>query len=208
MHKETKNPIVIYSAQDGQLSFNVEVLDETVWLTQKQMSVLFDKSVKTISGHIGNIFKEGELDQKVVIRDFRNTTQHGAIIGATQTSTIKIYNLDVIISVGYRVKSQRGTQFRQWATNVLKQHLINGYSVNEVRIKQIESSIEELVVDNRIQTKEIVEIKELLRGLMAKPVIIHNNIKIGSDELESKLIKLLDQIIIEVRKNKQDSTQL
>lgn len=86
--------------------------DETVWLTQAQMGQLFGKDKRTISEHIGNIFQEVELDEKVVVRKFRTTTQHGAIVGKTQEREVKGYNLDVIISVGYRVKSVQGTQFR------------------------------------------------------------------------------------------------
>lgn len=90
--------------------------DETVWLTQEQMGLLFGRAKSTISDHIKNIFEEGELSEEVVVRDFRITTPHGAIPGKTQESKVKLYNLDVIISVGYRVKSVQGTQFRIWAT--------------------------------------------------------------------------------------------
>ena len=96
----------------------VDVLfqDETVWLTQEQMAQLFGKGRTTITEHIGNIFKEGELKEEKVCRKFRHTTQHGAIEGLLQTQEVKYYNLDVIISVGYRVKSRQGTMFRIWAT--------------------------------------------------------------------------------------------
>lgn len=104
--------ILIYQNPDGNIKIDVRLEDETVWLTQAQMGQLFGKDKRTISEHIGNIFQEGELDEKVVVRKFRTTTQHGAIVGKTQEREVKGYNLDVIISVGYRVKSVQGTQFR------------------------------------------------------------------------------------------------
>jgi len=105
--------IVIYQSADGTTLIDVRLEAETVWLTQKQMAELFDKDVRTVNEHIRNIFKEGELAENSVIRKFRITASDGK---SYETSH---YNLDVIISVGYRVKSHRGTQFRQWATNVL-----------------------------------------------------------------------------------------
>ncbi|WP_257668661.1 virulence RhuM family protein [Parapedobacter tibetensis] len=108
--------IIIYQNPDGNIKIDVRLEEETVWLTQAQMGQLFGKDKRTISEHIGNIFKEGELDENVVVRKFRTTIQHGAIAGKTQEVEVNGYNLDVIISVGYRVKSPQGTQFRIWAT--------------------------------------------------------------------------------------------
>ena len=108
--------IVLYQNQDGQIKLDVRLEDETVWLTQAQIAILFCKGRSTITEHIKNVFKEGELDENMVCRDFRHTTQHGAIEGKTQEKDVKHYNLDVIISLGYRVKSPQGTQFRIWAT--------------------------------------------------------------------------------------------
>lgn len=118
---------------------NVEVLfeDETVWLTQEQMSVLFEKAKSTINEHIKHVFEEGELDKSVVVRNFRITTKHGAIEGKTQTHEVLYYNLDVIISVGYRVKSLRGTQFRQWATKRLNEYIRKGFTMDDDRLKQL-----------------------------------------------------------------------
>ncbi len=99
------------------------------------MQQLFQKSKATISEHIKNVFDGGELDEKVVVRNFRTTTQHGAIKGKTQSKNVKHYNLDVIISVGYRVKSQQGTQFRIWATQRLKEYIIKGFALNDDRFK-------------------------------------------------------------------------
>ncbi|MDX2248154.1 MAG: RhuM family protein [Bacteroidia bacterium] len=137
----TQSQIEIYTAKDGTTQINVQFEQDTVWLTQGQMGQLFDKNKRTISEHIRNIFKEGELEEKVVVREFRTTTQHGAIAGKTQTSSVKLYNLDVIISVGYRVKSQQGTQFRIWANGVLKDYLVKGYAINEKRLAQKEQEV-------------------------------------------------------------------
>ena len=133
---KNQNQIEIYLADDGSTQINVQFEQETVWLTQAQMGQLFDKNKRTVSEHILNLFKEGELEEKVVVRKSRSTSQHGAIAGKTQTTNVNLYNLDVIISVGYRVKSQRGTQFRIWANSILKEYLVKGYAVNQKRLAQ------------------------------------------------------------------------
>jgi len=126
---ENKGEIKIYQTKDGQTAIDVRLEKETVWLNQDQIALLFDKSKPTINEHINNVFKEGELEKEEVVRKFRITTQHGAIEGKTQAHDVMFYNLDVIISVGYRVKSKRGTQFRQWANKVLKEYLVKGYAI-------------------------------------------------------------------------------
>ena len=133
--------VIIYKARDGHIELKVSLSDETVWLSQSQLSDLFDKNVRTISEHIGNIFKEEELDETSVVRNFRTTASDGKVYDK------KHYNLDVIISVGYRIRSKQGTEFRQWATNVLKNHLIKGYTLHkkclaEKGIKELQQSIE------------------------------------------------------------------
>jgi phage regulator Rha-like protein len=133
---ESNSEILFYQNSDGDLKIDVMLEDETVWLTQEQMARLFGKARSTITGHIGNIFKEGELVESMVRRDFRHTTQHGAVTGKTQIQSVKYYNLDVIISVGYRVKSIQGTQFRIWATQRLKEYLVQGYAINRQRFQQ------------------------------------------------------------------------
>jgi len=139
---KTKTPprgeIIIYKASDGKTQLDVKLEEETVWLTQKQMSSLFDKNVRTINEHIKNIFFEGELDEKSVIRNFRITAADG------KSYNTRFYNLDVIISVGYRVKSKRGTQFRIWANSVLKDYLVRGYALNEKRLKEQSGRIKEI----------------------------------------------------------------
>ena len=127
--------ILIYQNSDGNIKIDVRLEEETVWLTQAQIAQLFGKGRTTVTEHLGNIFKEGELDEKVVCRDFRHTTSHGAIAGKTQDTSVKHYNLDVIISIGYRVKSLQGTQFRIWATQRLKEYIIKGFVLNDDRFK-------------------------------------------------------------------------
>ncbi|RLD59982.1 MAG: DNA-binding protein [Bacteroidetes bacterium] len=138
-----KNEIILYQANNEAIHLQVKIEEETVWLSQEQMATLFGRNRVAITQHIGNIFKEGELDKEVVCKDFLLTTQHGAIEGKTQSRKIKIYNLDVIISVGYRVKSKQGTQFRIWATKVLSEHLLKGYTVNK-RIDRVEDKVDVL----------------------------------------------------------------
>jgi len=127
--------IIIYQNPEGNIKIDVRLEDENVWLTQDQMANLFGKARSTINEHIKNIFAEGELSEKVVVRKFRITTQHGAIAGKTQEVEVNGYNLDVIISVGYRVKSPQGTQFRIWATQRLKEYIIKGFALNDDRFK-------------------------------------------------------------------------
>lgn len=136
--------IVIYTSSGNQTQLEVNFDNDTVWLSQKQIAELFLKDRTVISKHINNVFKEGELDEKVVCANFAHTTQHGAIKGKTQEANTKYYNLDVIISVGYRVKSKQGTQFRQWATQRLKDYLVKGYALNEKRLKELNYKYSEL----------------------------------------------------------------
>jgi prophage maintenance system killer protein len=153
----TKNQIEIYQSTDGSTQVNVQFEKDTVWLTQAQMAVLFNKGRTTVTEHIKNIFNEGELIEKVVCRDFRHTTQHGAIKDKTQSKDVKCYNLDVIISVGYRVKSKQGTQFRIWANRVLKEYLIKGYAINEKRLAQKEQEVHILKDGIQILSRAIEE---------------------------------------------------
>ncbi len=121
---------ILYTSQDGEVRVDVFVHNESVWLTQKAMQDLFDRSKSTVSEHISNVFKEGELDENQVVRKFRTTADDG------KDYEVSYYNLDVIISVGYRIKSQRGTQFRIWATRTLKEFIIKGFVLDDRRLKQ------------------------------------------------------------------------
>ncbi|MDA3886863.1 MAG: RhuM family protein [Candidatus Delongbacteria bacterium] len=144
-----KNEIILYQSDELAMHIDVRVEDDTVWLNRNQIAALFNRDIKTIGKHINNVFSEGELDRKVVVAKFATTMKHGAIEGKTQTQKVEYYNLDVIISVGYRVKSKQGTQFRIWANSVLKDYLLKGYSLNN-RINRIEDNLYSLIkkVDN------------------------------------------------------------
>ncbi len=137
--------IIIYESNDGAILVDVRLENETVWLSQAQMAELFQKDRTVIGRHISNVFKEGELDENVVCAKFAHTTKHGAIEGKTQQQEAILYNLDVIISVGYRVKSPRATQFRIWANKVLKEYLIKGYAVRESLTAQKYEELSQLV---------------------------------------------------------------
>ena len=153
----TENQIEIYQGDDGSTQINVQFEEDTVWLTQAQMAELFGKGRTTITEHIKNIFDEEELVEKVVCRKSRQATQHGAIEGKTQTNNVTFYNLDVIISVGYRVKSKQGTQFRIWANSILKEYLVKGYAVNEKRLAQKEQEVQLLKNGIQILSRAIEE---------------------------------------------------
>jgi len=135
--ENNQSAFILFKTEDDKISVDVRFEDETVWLSQEQMAQLFGKGRSTITEHIQNIFKEDELKEEVACRNFRLTTQHGAIEGKTQEVTVKLYNLDVIISVGYRVKSLRGTQFRIWATKRLNEYLRKGFTMDDERLKNL-----------------------------------------------------------------------
>jgi len=130
------NQLIIYQTEDGKVKIETHFEDETVWLNIEQISELFQRDRSAISKHIKNIFTEGELSKKVVCANFAHTTRHGAIEGKLQTKKVRHYNLDVIISVGYRVKSHRGVHFRKWATALLKDYLIKGFAMNDELLKE------------------------------------------------------------------------
>jgi hypothetical protein len=144
-----ENQIEIYTTSDNETAVEVRFDQETVWLNRKQLSLLFDRDVKTIGKHVNNVFKEGELDEKSVVANFATTAADG------KTYQVAHYNLDVIISVGYRVKSQRGTRFRQWATKRLKDYLVQGYAINEKRLEQKQQEVRHLKDGIRILSRAI-----------------------------------------------------
>ena len=150
-----ENKIEIFVTADNETEIKVQFDADTVWLNQSQMAELFDRDRSVVTRHISNIFKERELEKKVVSAKFAHTTQHGAIKGKEQLKQTEYYNLDVIISVGYRVKSQRGTQFRQWATQRLKDYLVQGYAINEKRLAQKQQEVEYLKTGIRILNRAI-----------------------------------------------------
>lgn len=126
--------IILFKTDDGKIKIDVLIEDETVWLTQEQMAQLFEKGRTTITEHIGNVYKEGELERDRTCRKFRQVRKEGA---REVEREIDYYNLDVIISVGYRVKSLRGTQFRQWATQRLREYIIKGFTMDDARLKEL-----------------------------------------------------------------------
>lgn len=155
-----KNEIVIFETEDKMITIPVAVDQETVWLNRNQMAELFDRDIKTIGKHINNALKE-ELEDQVVVAKFATTTQHGAIEGKTQTHMTEYYSLDVIISVGYRVKSKRGVEFRRWANSVLKQYILKGYAVNDNRIKQLGKVIRIMKrTENELDSRQVLSVIE------------------------------------------------
>lgn len=149
------NQIMIYQTADNQTQIEVQFEQDTVWLTQQQMGVLFNQTKQNISLHIGNCFKEGELTKNSVVKDSLTTASDG------KKYKTKYYNLDVTISVGYRVKSKQGTRFRIWVTQCLKEHLVQGYSINKNRLEQLQQTVE-LVQKTAANETSLSEAKGLL----------------------------------------------
>ncbi len=127
--------VIIYQAPDGETRLDVRLSGETLWLTQAQIAELFQKERSVVTKHLRNIFAQGELERPAVCAFFAHTAADG------KTYQVEYFNLDAILSVGYRVNSRRGTQFRIWATNVLRDHLLRGYSVNERRLRELRLSL-------------------------------------------------------------------
>lgn len=158
----SNNQIVIYQSEDGQTQVDVRLENETVWLTQAQMVELFQTTKQNVSLHVGNVFREGELEQESTVKEYLTVQNEGE---RKVSRKVKYYNLDVIISVGYRVKSKRGTAFRIWANNVLKQYLIKGYAVNE-----------------RMRKEQIGELRQLV-GMLGRT--IQNQPLLSNDETDA-----------------------
>jgi len=133
--QEGFNEILLYTTPNGNVKVEIYLQNETIWLTQQKIAELFGVDRTVVTKHIGNIFKSGELNEQLVCANFAHTTQHGAIPGKTQDSVSKFYNLDVIISVGYRVNSTQATHFRIWATERLKEYIIKGFTMDDERLK-------------------------------------------------------------------------
>jgi prophage maintenance system killer protein len=169
---DTDNKFIIYQTEDGQTQIDVRLESETVWLTQAQMAELFQKDRTVITRHINNVFREGELEKEQVSAKFAHTTRHGAIEGKTQIQESVLYNLDVIISVGYRVKSKRGTAFRIWARQIIKDYLVKGYAVNE-----------------RIHKEQIGELRQLV-GMLGRT--IQNQPVLSTDEANALFDVVVD----------------
>lgn len=151
---EKNNEIILFETHDQEVKLSVSLEHETVWLSSNQMALLFDRDEKTVRKHVNNVFKENELDKE-------NNTQKMRVDGVKQK--VPFYSLDVIISVGYRVKSRRGTEFRQWANKVLKQYILNGYAINEKRLLALNKTVEiqSKIIANALEVEE----SEILRAV-------------------------------------------
>ena len=156
-----KNEIILFENQNVKLEVNMK--DETVWLSLDQMAKLFGRDRTVITRHINNVFKDNELDKNEVCAKFAHTTQHGALLDKTQTRDLDYYNLDMIISIGYRVKSKNGVIFRKWANKVLKDYLLKGYVVNQKRLEYLEKTVKLIDIAGRIDTE--------LKGTEAREII-------------------------------------
>jgi len=188
------NEIVLYTPDELTERIEVRINEETVWLNRQQIAVLFGRDVKTIGKHINNVFSDGELIKEVVVEKFVTTTHHGAIKGKTQTLKVEYYNLDVIISVGYRVKSKQGTQFRIWATNVLRDYLLKGYALNQ-RMNRIENNLENL-------SDEVQKISlQINTHLIPTQGVFFDGQVFDAYELTSKIIKTAKKNIVLIDEN-------
>ena len=155
-----KNEIILFETEDKSITLPVQVSTDTVWLNRSQLAELFGRDVKTIGKHIGNALKE-ELEESEVVAKFATTTRHGAIEGKTQTHLTEYYNLDMIISVGYRVKSKLGVEFRRWANKVLKQYTLQGYAVNQKRLNDLGSVVKLMKrTENSLDAKQVLTVVE------------------------------------------------
>ncbi len=183
--KKLENEIILFENQGVKLEVNVQ--DDTVWLNSVQIAQLFGRDYKTIRKHINNILEE-ELKGEVVVAKFANTTEHGAIEGKNQKHMIDYYNLDVIISVGYRVKSKNGIIFRKWATNVLKDYMLKGYAINQKRLEFLEKTIKLIDIANRMDERlESSDAKEIL-----KVIGNYSNALDLLDDYDHRTIKKID----------------
>ena len=205
--KEKKNEIILFENQGVKLEVNLK--DETVWLTQKQMAELFGKDRRTITRHIQNIYKDNELEEKSVCSFFEHTAEDG------KKYNVQYYNLDMIISVGYRVKSKNGILFRQWANRILKDYMLKGYAVNKKRLEYLEKTVKLIDIANRIDERlEGNDAKEILKviGEYSKALNIlddydHKTLKKLKGNLDNRKIEYIEciSIIDKLRFNERSS---
>ena len=204
---EKKNEIILFENQGVKLEVNLK--DETVWLTQKQMAELFDKDRRTITRHIQNIYKDEELEENSVCSFFEHTAEDG------KNYKVQYYNLDMIISVGYRVNSKRGIEFRKWANKILKDYMLKGYAVNQRRLEYLEKTIKLIDIANRMDERlEGNDAKEILKviGDYSKALNLlddydHRTLKKIKGNVDDRQIKYEDCIdIINQLRFKEEST--
>ncbi len=215
--QQNKGKIMIYKTKDNKISLDVRLEKETVWLTQKQMAKLFNRDVRTVNEHIKNVFKEGELNKSSVIRKFRITAADG------KSYTTNFYNLDVIISIGYRVNSFRGTQFRIWATKTLKSHLVKGYTINQKRLKETNLNefeqavklVKRTIGNKKLDTKEAKGLLKvitdyanswiLLQKYDKRQLEIKKTTKVKHDFDYSEVVSMIEKLKIKLVNKKQAS---
>ena len=171
-----KNEIILFETRDNEITLSVPVDGETVWLTQAQMAELYATTKQNISLHANNCFKEGELDKNSVVKDFLTTANDG------KKYKMKYYNLDVIISVGYRVKSKRGVEFRRWANSVLKKYIMDGYAINEKRLSALEKTVD-------IQTRMLADALDVEESDILRAVSQYTEALILLDQYDHQCIK-------------------
>lgn len=171
-----KKELVIFETLDKEISLSVEILKNTVWLTQNQMAELFKTTKQNISLHANNCFKEGELDKKSVVKESLTTAADG------KNYKTKLYNLDVIISIGYRVKAKRGVEFRQWANEILKQYILKGYVVNKKRLQALEKTVD-------IQTKMLANALDVEEADILKAVNEYTDALLLLDQYDHQALK-------------------
>ena len=207
-----KNEIIIYTTSDGKETFEVNLKKETVWLSQKQMAELFEKNTDTIGLHIKNIFSTKELDNKSTTEEYSVVQMEG---GREVKRKIKFYNLDLIISVGYRVNSKRGTQFRIWATNVLKEHLIKGYTINEKRMREDRAKLKEFqrtsrIMERLLQSKALdsTEATGLLKVILDYQKALHLLDEYDYQKLEIKKVTTQEKFKISYQKARRELYRL
>lgn len=197
---ENESQIVLYQPNES-IRLEVKLDAETVWLTQAQMVELFQTTKQNVSLHISNIFKEGELQPEVVVKDSLTTTQHGAILGKVQHKKVKLYNLDVIISVGYRVKSQRGTQFRQWATSVFEGDFYTARVALENLVRMANRRV--VIVDAYVSALTLGILNA--RKADVKAVVYTKGVGQGMQRLMDEHDRLFPESHIDIRKWRKES---
>ncbi len=209
--KNKKNEIILFENQEVKLEVNLK--DDTVWLNTEQIALLFGRDYKTIRKHINNALNE-ELKDEVVVAKFENTTEHGAISGKTQTHQVEYYNLDMIISIGYRVKSKNGILFRKWANKILKDYMLKGYAVNQKRLEYLEKTVQLIDIanriDDRLQGEDAKEILKVIGGYSKALDLLddydHKTLKKIKGNTDERMIKYEDCIdIIEKLRFNQES---
>lgn len=205
----------IFQAKNGAIELKLDSTQETFWASQKQIAEVFGVDRTVVTRHINNIFKDEELDKKVVCANFTHTTEHGAIKGKTQSKQTTFYNLDIILAIGYRTKSTTAIKFRRWATQTLKQHITKGYTINKKRLKKNHEEFLKTIEDIKLLTKDNKQISndqiiELIKTFsptwfqlesydkqtFPKKGNTKKNISLSAKELKEEIEKLKNELIV------------